>query len=317
MPGACVGPAIGEPSPLRLTRLVSPRTMRLDLDGRTAMAQSDIEWTEQTWNPTTGCTKISSGCKHCYAERLSERLQAMGAPGYDKGFALALHPERIEYPMTVRRPTVFFVNSMSDLFHQAVPDAFIERVFKTIAATPRHTYQVLTKRAARMRRFFGSRSVPTNAWLGVSVENRRHGVPRIAELRAIEAGVKFLSVEPLLEDLGPLDLTGLQWVIVGGESGPGARPMAPAWARRVRDQARRDGCAFFFKQWGAWGADGVRRTKKANGRQLDGRTWDAMPTREVRQSEEVARRGVPEAVPELARERVSIQKKEPVQQPIT
>lgn len=280
------------------------------------MAQSDIEWTEQTWNPTTGCTKISAGCKNCYAERMSERLRAMGARGYENGFSMALHPERLEYPTTVRRPTVFFVNSMSDLFHQAVPDAFIERVLATVASTPRHTYQILTKRAVRMRRFFTSRQVPENAWLGVTVENRRHGVPRIDELRAIKAGVKFLSVEPLLEDLGALDLKGLQWVIVGGESGPGARPMSPGWARRVRDQARRDGCAFFFKQWGAWGDDGIHRTKKANGRQLDGRTWDGMPALRALPSEEIWRRRISKAVPDLAGERMPVEQKKPVQQPV-
>lgn len=280
------------------------------------MAQSDIEWTEQTWNPTTGCTKISAGCKNCYAERMSERLRAMGARGYENGFSIALHPERLAYPTTVRRPTVFFVNSMSDLFHQAVPDAFIERVLATVASTPRHTYQILTKRAVRMRRFFTSRQVPENAWLGVTVENRRHGVPRIDELRAIKAGVKFLSVEPLLEDLGALDLKGLQWVIVGGESGPGARPMSPGWARRVRDQARRDGCAFFFKQWGAWGDDGIHRTKKANGRQLDGRTWDGMPALRALPSEEIWRRRISKAVPDLAGERMPVEQKKPVQQPV-
>lgn len=241
------------------------------------MAQTAIEWTEQTWNPTTGCTKISAGCKHCYAERMAERLQAMGASGYERGFELALHAERLDYPMQVRRPSVFFVNSMSDLFHRDVPDAFVDRVFDVIARTPRHTYQVLTKRASRMRRYFASRVVPSNAWLGVSVENRRHGVPRIAELCAIDAQVRFLSVEPLLEDLGAVSFAGIQWVIVGGESGPGARPMRAQWVRAVRDQAERDSAAFFFKQWGAWGSDGVRRNKKANGRELDGRTWDAMP----------------------------------------
>lgn len=241
------------------------------------MAQSSIEWTEQTWNPTTGCTKISAGCKHCYAERMAGRLQAMGAAGYEHGFELALHPERLDYPVRTKRPSVFFVNSMSDLFHRDVPDAFIESVFDVIRSTPRHTYQVLTKRASRMRRFFASRAVPENAWLGVSVENRRHGVPRIAELCAIDARVRFLSIEPLLEDIGEVTFASLHWIIVGGESGPGARPMKEEWVRALRDQAERDGVPFFFKQWGAWGSDGIRRNKKANGRSLDGRTWDAVP----------------------------------------
>lgn len=280
------------------------------------MAHSHIEWTEQTWNPTTGCTKISAGCKHCYAERMAERLQAMGAAGYDAGFALTVHPDRLDYPTKLRRPTMFFVNSMSDLFHQSVPDGFIDRVFDVIRSTPRHTYQILTKRASRMRRYFATRLVPPNAWLGVSVENRRHGVHRIAELRTIDAAVRFLSVEPLLEDLGELDLTGMHWVIVGGESGPGARPMRPEWARSVRDQSLRDGAAFFFKQWGAWGSDAVRRNKKANGRFLEGRTWDEMPGISKALSKQRPGLRSAEASPNLVGERISIKKEEPVEQSI-
>lgn len=238
---------------------------------------SRIEWTEQTWNPTVGCTKLSAGCKHCYAETMAKRLQAMGARGYEKAFELQLLPHRLNDPVKRKKPTVYFVNSMSDLFHDRIPDGYIEQVFDVIAQTPHHTYQVLTKRGARLARYFRHREVPPNAWLGVSVENRRHGVPRIAHLRQVPARIRFLSVEPLLEDVGKLDLTDIHWVIVGGESGPKARPMKPEWADSVRRQCEAQNVAFFFKQWGGWGADGKRRAKHANGRELHGRTWDAMP----------------------------------------
>ncbi len=238
---------------------------------------SKIEWTEQTWNPVVGCTKISAGCKFCYAETMAKRLQAMGTPGYEHGFALRLLPERLSDPIKRRKPTMYFVNSMSDLFHEKVPEHYIDQVFAVIAATPQHSYQILTKRAARMARYFRHHEVPTNVWLGVSVENQRHGVPRIEYLRAVSARIRFLSVEPLLEDVGELDLTGIHWVIVGGESGPKARPMKPEWAESVRLQCAEQDVAFFFKQWGGWGADGKRRAKSKNGRLLNGRTWDEMP----------------------------------------
>jgi protein gp37 len=239
---------------------------------------SKIEWTEQTWNPTVGCTKLSAGCKFCYAEGMAKRLKAMGTPGYENGFALELLPQRLNDPLMRKKPTIYFVNSMSDLFHEKIPDEYIERVFGVIANTPHHTYQILTKRGARMARFFRTRTVPTNAWLGVSVENKRHGVPRIDHLRKVPAKIRFLSVEPLLEDVGELDLTDIHWVIVGGESGPKARPMKEEWADNVRVQCEEQDVAFFFKQWGGWGADGKRRAKSANGRLLNGRTWDEMPT---------------------------------------
>ncbi len=238
---------------------------------------SRIEWTEQTWNPTVGCTKISPGCKHCYAEAMARRLKAMGAAGYENGFALTVLPERLNDPLKRKKPTVYFVNSMSDLFHEKVPDEYIERVFDVIAQTPQHTYQILTKRAARMARFFRTRQVPRNAWMGVSVEDKKYGVPRIDYLRKVPASIRFLSVEPLLEDVGSLDLKDIHWVIVGGESGPKARPMQKAWALAVQQQCEAQEVAFFFKQWGGWGADGKRRAKGANGRVLDGRTWDEMP----------------------------------------
>lgn len=245
------------------------------------MAESSIEWTEHTWNPVTGCTKVSPGCKHCYAETMARRLKAMGAPGYENGFELTLHPERLEQPLRRKAPTTYFVNSMSDLFHEGVPDRFVERVLDVCRQTPQHTYQVLTKRAERLPEFFAARKCPPNVWLGVSVEDRKYGVPRIAHLRRVRAEVRFLSVEPLLEDVGKLNLRGIHWVIVGGESGAKARPMEASWAENVRTQAVAQGVAFFFKQWGAWGADGVRRDKKRNGRELSGRRWDEFPVRVV------------------------------------
>jgi protein gp37 len=238
---------------------------------------SKIEWTDQTWNPVTGCTKISPGCKHCYAERLAKRLQHMGAPGYENGFRLTLHPTRLDAPLKRRKPTAWFVNSMSDLFHEQVPFEFIDRIFETIKATPQHRYQILTKRPERMEAYFRKCAPPANAWLGTSVEDREYGLPRIAVLQRIQSSIRFLSIEPLLEDVGVLDLAGIAWVIVGGESGPRARPMKAEWARSIRDQCSRAGVAFFFKQWGAYGNDGVRRAKSANGRQLDGRVYERMP----------------------------------------
>ncbi len=238
---------------------------------------SRIEWTEQTWNPTIGCTKVSPGCKNCYAEGMARRLKAMGLKGYENGFRLRLMPERLAEPLERRKPTVYFVNSMSDLFHEKVPFDYIAQVFDVMERSHWHTFQVLTKRAERMADFCAGRRVPPNVWLGVSVENKKHGVPRIGVLRGVDATIRFLSVEPLLEDVGRLDLTGIHWVIVGGESGAHARPMRAEWADNVRHQCIEAGVAFFFKQWGAWGADGQKRSKKANGRSLNGQSWDAMP----------------------------------------
>lgn len=240
---------------------------------------SKIEWTEQTWNPTTGCTKVSPGCKHCYAETMAQRLKAMGIRGYENGFSLSLLPERLGEPLKRRKPTVYFVNSMSDLFHEEIPFYFLDQVFEVIRATPHHTYQILTKRAKRMRKYFtnNKRIVPINAWLGVSVEDREYGLPRIDALRGIDANIRFLSIEPLLSDVGELDLTDIHWIIVGGESGPKARPMNPEWVETIRKQCKQQDVAFFFKQWGGWGADGKRRAKKENGRMLAGRTWNELP----------------------------------------
>ena len=240
------------------------------------MAQTTIEWTEATWNPSTGCNKVSTGCKHCYAETMARRLKAMGAPGYENGFEFMLMPERLDMPLKIRRPTKFFVNSMSDLFHEQMPFEFLDRVFEVIRRTPQHSYQVLTKREEIMADYFKHRRAPDNVWLGVSVENAQY-IKRMEVLRAVDARIRFLSIEPLLGPLGELDLSGIHWVIVGGESGPRARPMSPSWAIEVQRQCDAQGVAFFFKQWGAWGADGVRRSKKANGRILLGQEWNEEP----------------------------------------
>lgn len=239
--------------------------------------QTRIEWTEQTWNPTIGCTKVSPGCKNCYAEIMARRLQAMGVRAYEKGFVLRLMPDRLKEPLERTKPTIYFVNSMSDLFHENVPFDYVRDVFAVMAQAPHHTFQILTKRAERMAEFCEGVAVPPNVWLGVSVEDRRYGVPRISVLRGIRAHVRFLSVEPLLQDIGQVDLSGIHWVIVGGESGPKARPMKHEWVDNVKQQCDRAGVAFFFKQWGAWGADGQRRSKKENGRRYRGRFWNAMP----------------------------------------
>lgn len=230
-----------------------------------------IEWTEVTWNPVTGCRKISQGCKHCYAERMAARLQAMRCARYANGFEPTLHWDLVEEPRRWKKPRTVFVNSMSDLFQDDVPLEFIAAVFRTMAATPRHTYQVLTKRSERLAELAQHLPWPDNVWMGVSVEDVRV-VNRIADLQRVPAAVRFLSCEPLIGDLGEIDLQAIHWVIVGGESGPGARPMQPAWVERIQCQAQRAGAAFFFKQWG-----GVR--KHVTGRKLQGRTWDEMPAR--------------------------------------
>ncbi|WP_107689093.1 phage Gp37/Gp68 family protein [Neisseria wadsworthii] len=241
------------------------------------MANSNIEWTERTWNPITGCTKISPGCKNCYAESMAKRLQSMNTPGYENGFALTLMEGRLKEPADRKKPAVYFVNSMSDTFHENVPFAYIDRIFETVRQTPQHTYQVLTKRAERMAEYFATRTVPENVWLGVSVEDRRYGLPRIELLRNIPATVRFISCEPLLEDLGHLNLTNIEWVIVGGESGSKARRMQPVWVDNIRRQCEAAGAAFFFKQWGSWGADGMKRSKRANGCLLNGSVRQEFP----------------------------------------
>lgn len=234
------------------------------------MAQgSDIEWTESTWNPVTGCNKISPGCKHCYAERMAERLQAMGQPNYRNGFRLTLQPQMLELPLQWKRPQTIFVNSMSDLFHKNVPLHYVKSVFDVMRRAHWHRFQVLTKRADRLAELDPELEWPANVWMGVSVENADY-VDRIDNLRRTRATVKFLSLEPLLGPLPGLDLRGIDWAIVGGESGPGARPMDPRWVTEIRDQCVAARVAFFFKQWGG-------TNKKRTGRTLDGRTWDEMP----------------------------------------
>lgn len=230
---------------------------------------SSIEWTEATWNPLTGCTKISPGCKRCYAERMSLRLKAMGQRNYRNGFQLTLHEQMLEVPLRWKSPQVIFVNSMSDLFQKGVPTEFIRRVFETMQAAHWHTFQVLTKRSERLLELSRSLPWPDNVWMGVSVESQDYTF-RINHLRRTGAAVKFLSLEPLLGPLPRLKLSGIHWVIVGGESGPGARPMKAEWVTEIRDRCESAGVPFFFKQWG-----GVN--KKKSGRKLDGVTHDAMP----------------------------------------
>lgn len=231
---------------------------------------SDIEWTEVTWNPVTGCTKVSAGCKHCYAERMARRLHAMGVDRYADGFRVTLQPDLLDLPLRWRRPRVVFVNSMSDLFHDDVPGDYIVRVFATMAASPRHTFQVLTKRAERLSHLAPRLPWPENVWMGVSVEDARV-VGRIEALKRVPASVRFLSLEPLLGPLDDLQLDGIDWVIVGGESGPGARPMEADWVRSIQRQCHHADVPFFFKQWGG-------PNKKRTGRRLDGALHDAMPT---------------------------------------
>jgi len=230
---------------------------------------SAIEWTESTWNPLTGCTKISSGCKHCYAERMAVRLQAMGQPNYARGFELAMHENALGLPLKWKKPQTIFVNSMSDLFHQAVPVEFVLKVFDVMCRADWHCYQVLTKRSDRLLDLSPRLPWKPHIWMGVSVESLGYAF-RIDHLRKTGAMVKFLSFEPLLGPLPGLNLEGIDWVIVGGESGPGARPMDPAWVFEIRDQCQTANVPFFFKQWG-----GTR--KKKSGRELEGRTWDEMP----------------------------------------
>lgn len=237
------------------------------------MAESHIEWTDSTWNPVTGCTKLSAGCKHCYAERMAKRLKAMGQPNYRNGFELTMHDHMVDLPKNWKKPKRIFVNSMSDLFHADVPLEFILRVFETMREANWHQYQVLTKRADRLEELNSELPWADQIWMGTSVENDKVRW-RIDCLRNTSAAVKFLSLEPLIGALKDLDLTGIDWVIVGGESGAGARPMNPEWVRDLRDQCQEQGVAFFFKQWG-----GVQKSK--HGRELDGRTWDEYPVKAV------------------------------------
>ncbi|MBN6035534.1 DUF5131 family protein [Amycolatopsis sp. 195334CR] len=241
-------------------------------------SRSTIEWTEVTWNPTTGCDRISAGCDNCYALALAKRLKAMGTPKYQNdgdprtsgpGFAVTVHPDTLDQPYRWRTPRVVFVNSMSDLFHAKVPLDFVRQVFDVMAGTPQHTYQVLTKRSARLRKLADKLEWPPNVWMGVSVETEDQ-LGRVDDLRAVPAAVRFLSCEPLLGPVTGLNLDGIDWVITGGESGPKARSVDPAWVREIRDACQEADVAFFHKQWGG-------RTPKAGGRELDGQIWNEMP----------------------------------------
>jgi len=242
---------------------------------------SSIEWTDATWNPVRGCTKISPGCKHCYAHTFAERFRGVKGHPYEQGFDMRMVPEKLWEPLKWKTPKMIFVNSMSDLFQDGLPDSFIAKVAEVMTTANWHTYQVLTKRSERMRdllaNVLSSSASQDHIWWGVSVEDKKFGVPRIQHLRDAPAQVRFLSVEPLLEDIGELDLSGIHWVIVGGESGCGARPLEKNWVRRIRNQCREQGIPFFFKQWG-----GVQKARA--GRLLDGRTYDEFPEQAIHKS---------------------------------
>ena len=261
--------------------------------------RSKIEWTDATWNPVRGCTKISPGCAHCYAETFAERFRGVPGHPYEQGFDLRLVPEKLSEPLRWATPRRVFVNSMSDLFHEAVPDDYIEAVVGVMRDADWHVYQVLTKRSERMLHLLRTRlrwvRDHEHIWWGVSIENREYGLPRVRHLQAVPAAVRFLSIEPLIEDVGRLPLRGIHWLIVGGESGPGARPMRREWVRNVRAQCRKAGVPFFFKQWG-----GVRKNEA--GRELDGRTHDELP--------EITTRNVPS----LGVRRAAITRLQPVVQ---
>ncbi len=237
------------------------------------MNNTKIEWTESTWNPTTGCTKISAGCKNCYAEKMAKRLKTMGQKKYLNGFDVRIHPDVIDEPCFWKKPRMVFVNSMSDLFHDKIPISFIKKVFKVMNQNPAHTFQVLTKRAENLAKYAEMLSFSSNIWMGVTVEDQDN-VNRINYLKLIPAYVKFVSIEPLIGSIDEISLTGIDWVIVGGESGPGARPMKKEWVQKIRDDCKVNSIPFFFKQWG-----GVN--KKKNGRTLDGKIWNEMPASAV------------------------------------
>ena len=240
------------------------------------MRTTKIEWTERTWNPVTGCTKLSEGCVHCYAEVMSRRLYAMGNAKYTNGFKSTIHYDALKEPLAWKKPSTIFVCSMSDLFHKDVPFEFIDKVLKVIEDTPQHNYQILTKRAERMAEYFETRNIPQNAWVGVTVECKQTKA-RIDCIRNLNASVKFLSCEPLLEDLGDLCLQGINWIIVGGESGAQARPMKEEWVLNIKRQADANNIPFFFKQWGTWSKDGIKGNKKINGKLLQGKIVQNMP----------------------------------------
>jgi len=244
------------------------------------MKKTKIEWTEATWNPSIGCTKISEGCANCYAEVMARRLQAMGNKDYKDGFSFKILPKRLNEPKKIKKPTKFFVNSMSDLFHEKMPYDYLDKIFEVISSTPQHIYQILTKRENIMLDYFSKRTIPKNVWLGVTVENAKYKY-RIDYLKQIDATIRFVSFEPLIEPLGELDLSGIHWCIVGGESGPKARLLKKEWVDKIFEQSKKQDVAFFFKQWGTWGADEIKRNKKANGRTFLGKIWDEYPEKAI------------------------------------
>lgn len=240
------------------------------------MKTTKIEWTEKVWNPSIGCNKVSSGCKFCYAEVFANRLKAMGMEDYKDGFKFKILPYRLEEPFKIKKPTKFFVNSMSDLFQEEMPFEYLDMIFDVIRKTPQHIYQILTKRDEIMLDYFSGNEVPINAWLGVSVENATFKT-RINSLRKIKAKIRFVSFEPLIGPVGKLNLKGIHWAIVGGESGQKARPIKKEWIEEIFNQCQEHNVAFFFKQWGTWGADEVKRSKKANGRIFKNKIWNEYP----------------------------------------
>lgn len=240
------------------------------------MKPTKIEWAESSWNPTIGCNKVSEGCRNCYAEAMAKRLQAMGNKDYKDGFEFKMLPQRLDEPKKNKKPTLYFVNSMSDLFHERMDLDFLKQIIQVIKDTPRHQYQILTKRPQRMREYFSVNEIPPNIWLGATVEYSKVK-SRIDLIRDLEASIKWLSIEPLLDDLGQIDLNGIDWVIVGGESGFNARSMKEEWVLKIKEQCVKQNVAFFFKQWGTWGNDGIRRNKKNNGALLRGKIYQEYP----------------------------------------
>jgi len=240
------------------------------------MSTTDIEWTEKVWNPSIGCNKISSGCKFCYAESFAKRLQAMGMQDYTDGFKFKILPHRLGEPLKTKKPTKFFVNSMSDLFHEDMPHEYLDEIFSVIQNTPQHIYQILTKREKKMAEYCQNKVLPPNVWLGVTVEDAKYKY-RIPVLQGINAFVRFISFEPLIGSVGNLDLSGIQWAIIGGESGKKARPMKVQWVEEIFEQCKKQGVSFFFKQWGTYGADEIKRSKKRNGRLFLNQEWNEYP----------------------------------------
>lgn len=240
------------------------------------MKTTKIEWTEKVWNPSIGCDKVSAGCKFCYAEIFAKRLKAMGVEDYKDEFTFKILPHRLKEPLKIKKPTKFFVNSMSDLFHEKMPFEYLDMIFKVIKETPQHIYQILTKRDKIMFEYFSDKEIPINVWLGVSVENATFK-KRIDSLRQINANTRFVSFEPLIGSIGLLNLNNIHWAIVGGESGCRARAIKNEWVEEIFQQCKKQNVAFFFKQWGTWGADEVRRNKKANGNIFRGKIWNEYP----------------------------------------